>query len=233
LGFTLAEVLITLGIIGVVAALTLPTLIANHKKQVYVASLKTFYSQMSQAVQKMRADTGCNDMNCMGLGSSIGDDEWNDNLYNLVSSQMSIVKYYKKPSRKERVMFYDLEKAHSYCDFSCLTLGSSKDVVFYTKNGFKFETFTVNPERGISLYVDTNSDKKPNIMGRDVFSFYIPNDMSEVVPQFGYKYSHIYYKNPSVWWKNASGLCTNGSTYNANGTGCGARIIESGWKMDY
>lgn len=33
--FTLAEVLITLGIIGVVAAMTLPTLIQNHQKQVY------------------------------------------------------------------------------------------------------------------------------------------------------------------------------------------------------
>ena len=38
--FTLAEVLITLGIIGVVAALTLPTLISNHKKQTYVNQLK-------------------------------------------------------------------------------------------------------------------------------------------------------------------------------------------------
>ena len=34
LAFTLAEVLITLGIIGVVAALTLPALISNYKKQV-------------------------------------------------------------------------------------------------------------------------------------------------------------------------------------------------------
>ena len=38
--FTLAEVLITLGIIGVVAAMTLPSLIANHQKQVYVTGLK-------------------------------------------------------------------------------------------------------------------------------------------------------------------------------------------------
>ena len=33
-GFTLAEVLITLGIIGVVAAMTIPTLISNYKKQI-------------------------------------------------------------------------------------------------------------------------------------------------------------------------------------------------------
>ena len=33
LGFTLAEVLITLGIIGIVAALTIPALIGNYQKQ--------------------------------------------------------------------------------------------------------------------------------------------------------------------------------------------------------
>ena len=39
-GFTLAEVLITLGIIGVVAALTMPMLIQNYKNRVYVNQLK-------------------------------------------------------------------------------------------------------------------------------------------------------------------------------------------------
>ena len=39
-GFTLAEVLITLGIIGVVAALTLPSLITNYQKKQIVAQLK-------------------------------------------------------------------------------------------------------------------------------------------------------------------------------------------------
>lgn len=46
-GFTLAEVLITLGIIGVVAALTLPTLISNYKKQTYVTGLQKAYSVLN------------------------------------------------------------------------------------------------------------------------------------------------------------------------------------------
>lgn len=50
-GLTLAEVLITLGIIGVVAALTLPTLIAYHQKQVTVNKLKKFYTNINQAVR--------------------------------------------------------------------------------------------------------------------------------------------------------------------------------------
>ena len=43
-GFTLAEVLITLGIIGVVSALTLPSLITSYKKQEASARLKKFNS---------------------------------------------------------------------------------------------------------------------------------------------------------------------------------------------
>ncbi len=42
-GFTLAEVLITLGIIGVVAAMTLPNLIANYRSKVAVTQLKKMY----------------------------------------------------------------------------------------------------------------------------------------------------------------------------------------------
>lgn len=49
LGFTLAEVLVTLGIIGVVAALTMPALIGNYQKQANIAGLKKAQSVLSQA----------------------------------------------------------------------------------------------------------------------------------------------------------------------------------------
>ena len=52
--FTLAEVLITLGIIGVVAAFTLPNLIANYKKNSTVEQLKVAYSTLNQAVPYQR-----------------------------------------------------------------------------------------------------------------------------------------------------------------------------------
>ena len=58
IAFTLAEVLITLGIIGVVAALTLPSVIQNYKKQVTVTQLKKAYSVLGQVVQKSIADNG-------------------------------------------------------------------------------------------------------------------------------------------------------------------------------
>lgn len=57
-GFTLAEVLITLGIIGVVAAMTMPVLIQNHKKSVIETRLAKVYSTMNQAIQMAEADYG-------------------------------------------------------------------------------------------------------------------------------------------------------------------------------
>ena len=57
-GFTLAEVLITLGIIGVVAALTLPNLIADYKNKELATRAKRSYSLITQAIQRWQADNG-------------------------------------------------------------------------------------------------------------------------------------------------------------------------------
>ena len=58
LAFTLAEVLITLGIIGVVAALTLPAIIAKHQKVKVASKLKKFQSVMEQAILAEEAQIG-------------------------------------------------------------------------------------------------------------------------------------------------------------------------------
>lgn len=56
--FTLAEVLITLGIIGVVASITIPNLIQNYKKKYVEVRLVRFYSTMSQALKLSLAEKG-------------------------------------------------------------------------------------------------------------------------------------------------------------------------------
>ena len=58
IAFTLAEVLITLGIIGVVAALTLPSLITNYRKQIIETRLSKFYTTMNQAVLNSQIENG-------------------------------------------------------------------------------------------------------------------------------------------------------------------------------
>ena len=56
--FTLAEILLTLGIIGVVAAMTLPSVISNYRKTVVESRLKKFYSTFSQAVKLAEVEYG-------------------------------------------------------------------------------------------------------------------------------------------------------------------------------
>ena len=56
--FTLAEVLITLAIIGVVATMTIPTLIGNYKKKVAETKLHSFYTTMNEAIRLSEIDNG-------------------------------------------------------------------------------------------------------------------------------------------------------------------------------
>lgn len=49
IGFTLAEVLITLGIIGVVAAMTMPTLVSKYRQRALETAFKKTYSNLMQA----------------------------------------------------------------------------------------------------------------------------------------------------------------------------------------
>jgi prepilin-type N-terminal cleavage/methylation domain-containing protein len=58
-GFTLAEVLITLGIIGVIAALTMPALIQNHNDRAAVVKVKKMYSVIANAVHLWQVEEGC------------------------------------------------------------------------------------------------------------------------------------------------------------------------------
>ena len=71
--FTLAEVLITLGIIGVVAAITMPTLINNYQKKAAITAAKKAYSTLSQAYTQLVNDNGeglsvcsINNSECLG-----------------------------------------------------------------------------------------------------------------------------------------------------------------------
>ena len=55
-GFTLSEVLITLGIIGIVAAMTIPTLITNYQKKTTATRVKKAYAELLQAIKLSEND---------------------------------------------------------------------------------------------------------------------------------------------------------------------------------
>ena len=58
-GFTLAEVLITLVVVGVVAAMTIPTVISKIEERDTVAKVQKAYSTVAQAWEKFQVDNGC------------------------------------------------------------------------------------------------------------------------------------------------------------------------------
>ena len=58
IAFTLAEILITLGVVGVVAAMTMPTLIKNYQKNIMLNKLKHTYSLLAQAIRMSEVNNG-------------------------------------------------------------------------------------------------------------------------------------------------------------------------------
>ncbi len=107
-GFTLAEVLITLGVIGVVAALTLPSLIEKHDKQVISTRLKKFYSTMNQAIllyeQKNNISKEYFDFSSFCDGLSKDSYECNLNVFNEYFAPY--VKYTKIEKQDSKLVVY-------------------------------------------------------------------------------------------------------------------------------
>ncbi len=83
IAFTLAEVLITLGIIGFVAALTMPTLIQNYKKNVLSTRIRKFASTFQQAVRMAEAEHG-------------DSSQWHNDNINSDSTGEEYLEYYNK-----------------------------------------------------------------------------------------------------------------------------------------
>ena len=90
-GFTLAEVLITLSIIGVVAALTIPNLIANHNKSVVEQKLKKFYSMINQAIILAEAEHGDRKFWYQDINSVDRDEDGN-----IIPGSSAVVKWWNK-----------------------------------------------------------------------------------------------------------------------------------------
>ena len=74
-GFTLAEVLITLGVIGVVAAITMPALIKNYQKHAWVNQLRTTISLLENGFKNILATEGVQYLQDTSVYQSIGGDD--------------------------------------------------------------------------------------------------------------------------------------------------------------
>jgi len=160
--FTLAEVLITLGIIGVVAAMTIPNLIAGAQKNAVVTRLKEASSILNQAVRMYAYETDDD-----GLDFDI-----------TLSPQQFAEKYFKPYLKVARVCTRQNEGCwktgdfHGYYDLR----GTKKtDTVPYSlvlNNGMVFGFGKINGYNLHSIVVDINGNGGRNTMGKDIFVFY-------------------------------------------------------------
>ena len=87
------------------------------------------------------------------------------------------------------------------------------------------------------MSIDINGLKGPNIAGRDVFDFNISGN-GLLIPFYSDSQSIYIYGDKRNTWENQTKACgTKGKadteTVAQYGSGCAARIISNGWKMDY
>ena len=221
--FTLAEVLITLGIIGIVAAMTLPSLINNYQKVVAVAKLQKSYSVLIQAIRKAEIKNG--DVKT-----------WPWNTPDIVVKDYLLPEFngatsYGLPENWRKAMCYEsIDKVYPYYDARYVWFNGGNGISYISSPfgnqtaSFKLLDGTcigLNGDRAMEfkkqVFIDINGGKGPNQAGKDLFFFIF--DGNQLKP-YGYNFTddELYgtKRNP----------CKNGYT-------CAARIIREGWKIKY
>lgn len=221
-GFTLAEVLVTLGIIGVVSALTIPTLVKNHQRQVYVTQLQKVVNELSQA-----ADKAITDNNAVSLDETRYGTNKANGARNFLNDYFKIV---KDCGETATPCFAD-----SYKDLSGNTVELMTPIVAVSlASGASISIlyayyYTPLLESDYHSYyklqIDINGRQGPNTAGRDLFSFDLYSD-GKVADD---------YDNSNRDFDIERQKCIDSvnSTGFYGGAGCLNIIMQDGWKMDY
>ena len=230
-GFTLAEVLITLGIIGVVVALTLPTLIQNYQKFVTVNRLKKEYSVISNAFVTSQAENG--EMNTWGMGN-LGNT--NDGVEILIPFyQNYIVKYLDVVDdcglnciKQKHVKRYRLNGA----TWNWYNPGW---YIIYLKDGAVIAFMTDNNSvvwSTVRIYVDINGDRGPNISGKDIFTILLETNGDSALKLSGIAKIRST-KNRNSLLGNCRECCSKevSGTWSYAGDYCAGLIQYDGWKI--
>ena len=191
-GFTLAEVLITLGIIGVVAAMTIPGLITTYQKQVAATQLKKHYSQLNQVLLRISEDPGLD----------VLDSKSSDFVPKYIQPHYAGSTYFKPTSNHRKTMcwndnnYYLGAKARDTQYASIDKKGNSSgyiqtpflinqtaSIMLQDGSCIGFNSNITNNKDRATIFVDINgSHVPPNRLGRDLFWFHVDQEKYTVVP---------------------------------------------------
>ncbi len=217
-GFTLAEVLVTLGIIGVVSAMTVPTLMQNHQRKVYVTQLQKVYTELSQAAKRAITDN-----NAISLDETKYNRNHANGAKNFLHDYFNVV---NDCGTDLTPCFGDSYTSINGTAFvlqqpvTVVSLASGAAIsVFY--NGFAYEK---GYHGYLQMQVDVNGAEGPNIIGRDLFymDLYSDGKVAEYYDVSAYDSERI----EEIFASD----CQAGVNY---GNGCLSKIIQDGWTMDY
>lgn len=254
IAFTLAEVLIVVGIIGIIAEITIPTLVQNVAKQQYVVMLQKAYIELESAFKSYMSENGT---------TMLGDtDLFNGNtLFYNTSRQDTFDKFIKKYFKVTKVCRADTNDNSCVGHYSWLNRSGDvtrfysnifdSNYIFYTIDGMEIGVNLFNnctPDYNVAspmkvrcgyIDIDTNGNTHgPNIFGRDFHEDFEINYDGTLYPILGTAYSS--WNNPGApnanYWRNLPTECgtPDNPTMPSNTNGrCIARIMENGWKMDY
>ena len=176
IGFTIAEVLITLGIIGIVAAMTMPMIINKAERMILAQQFKKMYANLQNTVNLVQAEWGA-PYECYWMSDRVNETGyhinqcmqfWDDFLKKMkVLQTCSRTDYTCHPQykTKEQVLADGGEVINNNCamDFSCAQ--------FYVLND---GTYLILKNVGVSQHnvffiVDINGSKGPNKWGYDIY----------------------------------------------------------------
>ena len=154
MGFTLAEVLITLVIIGVIAAMTVPTLMQNTNAQEYRTAFKKSISALSQALSLSYALDGITASDCSSV-TELVDDIFKKRLSVIDSTTSASAGTWKGTG-------------DASCSGTVLTTNDGIKYCFASHSGSTSTTGACNVyntepcSSGAGVYIDVNGDRKPN-----------------------------------------------------------------------
>lgn len=236
-GFTLAEVLITLGIIGIVAAMTLPTLIGKYRKMQTVTQLKTNYTILNTAINRASAEYGTN----INDWSIVGTEPYERSLYfveNYIIPYLKVVKSCKNASNKDAACTHTLTPLTPTSASKFEYTKSQGIASFVLSNGciagVRVWVDSRNNLERVNIYFDVNGIRKPNIQGIDGFMVEFGGaEHSKTYNKF-LPYGYESTRDRSAYIGNTTEEGEDGNGCNntrGNGNLCFALIMYDGWEI--